>query len=122
MLESLSDTDSKNILNYFFRKDSEHKIFALYKENEISILLFSEDPICTAKKILDDWIIFFINPLKDLRNSIAEVVLSGIRKIGFKNTKKSESADKTIYLFAINDNEKDCAKEWGTFPGCKEKD
>lgn len=116
LLESISETDSKNILNYFFGKNPEHNFFAFYKENEISILLFGKDPVFIAKKILDDLMKNFINPLKDLKNSIAEVVLSGIRKIGFKNTKKSESADKIIYLYAINDNGNDCAKEWGTFP------
>ncbi|OMJ67589.1 hypothetical protein SteCoe_35202 [Stentor coeruleus] len=116
VLDSLSKTDSKNILNYFFGKNSNDNFFTLYKENEISILLYCEDHISTAKKILDELMIIFINPLKDLKNSIAEVVLNGICRIGFKNTKKNQTADRTIYLIAISDNENDCAKEWGTFP------
>lgn len=104
------------IYNFLTKSKSNHPFSFDRKQESISVLLYSTDAKTPREKIFNAFMETFINPIKNLQKSNAEVILSGIRSMGFKNTKKNEESDKTTYLYAINDNGNDCESEWSTFP------
>ena len=51
-----------------------------------------------------------------MHSLIKDTFLSGIKKMGFLNTKQSQRGEESIFLYAINDNGNNCSKQWATFP------
>lgn len=90
----------------------------LKKENlKLSGTIYSStSPSAKLFSLIDKIKSNFLLTSFEFLNQLTSTVLMGISKMGFMNTKSSNTNGKSIYLFAINDNGNDCEASWATFP------
>ncbi|OMJ66262.1 hypothetical protein SteCoe_36953 [Stentor coeruleus] len=112
----LNCNDREMIINFLINSKSNHPFSFEHKQERISVLLYSTDAKISREKVYNVFMETIVNPVENLQKFNAEILISGIKKMGFKNTKKNEDKGKTTYLYAINDNGNDCESEWSTFP------
>lgn len=105
------------ILEYF--NDQQNSLKFSLKDNKLKFegLMYNEkDPEAYVTSLRDRIRDKFLVRKEKYHEEQCFVVAEGIKRMGFKNTKENKEKDKATYLYAINDNGNDCAKEWATFP------
>ena len=78
--------------------------------------IFCENPFDFIKDLYNTVKAEFFIKSDKYKDKLNEICLSGIKIMGFKNTKTNKTGKITTYLYAINDNANNCTIEWSTFP------
>ena len=73
--------------------------------------IFCENPFDFIKDLYNTVKAEFFIKSDKYKDKLNEICLSGIKIMGFKNTKTNKTGKITTYLYAINDNANNCTIE-----------